>query len=192
MRELSPFYIPFIPAKYYASLLPSYAYLLMVCCAPIVVWDQTTIGLGCEQLLVYYSNKQLFAFKPLLLHPRMTIGLHHVPISLYDRHQPFVPFIPPPSGPLPRSTPSFFTYEIAHHLTESEIFFARCKCLAYGKMNATQRVLLRNILREDLVCIQFLLYLCNRKRETNRLEEELTRARVAEEGKERRQRRRYK
>ena len=24
MRELSPFYIPFIPAKYYASLLPSY------------------------------------------------------------------------------------------------------------------------------------------------------------------------
>ena len=25
MRELSPFYIPFIPAKYYASLLPSYS-----------------------------------------------------------------------------------------------------------------------------------------------------------------------
>ena len=57
MRELSPFYIPFIPAKYYAYLLPSYAYLLRVCCAPIVVWDQTTIGLGCEPLLVYYSNK---------------------------------------------------------------------------------------------------------------------------------------
>ena len=57
MRELSPFYLPFIPAKYYASLLPSYAYLLRVRCASIVVWDQTTIGLGCEQLLVYYSNK---------------------------------------------------------------------------------------------------------------------------------------
>ena len=39
MRELSPFYLPFIPAKYYASLLPSYAYLLRVRCAPIVVWD---------------------------------------------------------------------------------------------------------------------------------------------------------
>ena len=50
-------------------------------------------------------------------------------------------------------------------------------------MNATQRVFLRNILREDLVCIWFLLYLCNRKRETNRLKEALTRARVAEEGK---------
>ena len=57
MRELSPFYIPFIPAKYYASLLPSCAYFQKVCCASIVVWDQTTIGLGCEQLLVYYSNK---------------------------------------------------------------------------------------------------------------------------------------
>ena len=57
MRELSPFYIPFIPAKYYASLLPSYAYLLRVCCASIVVWDQTTIGLGYEALLVCYSNK---------------------------------------------------------------------------------------------------------------------------------------
>ena len=57
MRELSPFYIPFIPAKYYASLLPSYAYLLRVCCASIVVWDQTTIGTRCKALLVYYSNK---------------------------------------------------------------------------------------------------------------------------------------
>ena len=57
MRELSPFYLPFIPAKYYASLLLSYAYLLRVRCASIVVWDQTTIGLGCEQLLVCYSNK---------------------------------------------------------------------------------------------------------------------------------------
>ena len=57
MRKLFPFYIPFIPAKYYASLLPSYAYFQRVCCAPIVVWDQTTIGLGGEQLLVYYLNK---------------------------------------------------------------------------------------------------------------------------------------
>ena len=39
MWELSPFYLPFIPAKYYASLLPSYAYLLKVRCASIVVWD---------------------------------------------------------------------------------------------------------------------------------------------------------
>ena len=50
-------------------------------------------------------------------------------------------------------------------------------------MNATLAGVLESISREDLVCIWFLLYLCNRKRETNRLEEELTRARVAEEGK---------
>ena len=57
MLELFPFYLPFIPAKYYASLLPSYAYFQTVRCASIVVWDQTTIGLGCEALLVCYSNK---------------------------------------------------------------------------------------------------------------------------------------
>lgn len=83
----------------------------------------------------------------------MTIGLRCLPISLYDRHQPFVPFIPPPSAPLPRSIPSFFPREITHLPQENEIFFAPCNSLAYGEMNATQRVLLRNILREDLVCI---------------------------------------
>ena len=57
MRELFPSRAPFIPAKYCASLLPSYAYFQKVCCASIVVWDQTTIGLGCEALLVCYSNK---------------------------------------------------------------------------------------------------------------------------------------
>ena len=57
MRELFPFYIPFIPAKYYAFLLPSYLHLIRVRCASIVVWDQTTIGLGCEALLVCYLNK---------------------------------------------------------------------------------------------------------------------------------------
>ena len=57
MRELFPSRAPFIPRKCCASLLPSYAYLLMVRCAPIVVWGQTTIGLGCEPLLVCYSNK---------------------------------------------------------------------------------------------------------------------------------------
>ena len=163
-----------------------------MCCASIVVWNQTTIGLRCEPLLVCPSNKQLFAFKPLLIHPRMTIGLHRLPVSLHSCPQPSSPFITLPSAPLPRSIPSFFSHKSPHHFAESEIFFAPCKCLAYGEMNATQRVLLRNILRWDLVRIQFLLYLCNRKRETNRLEEELTRARVAEEGKERRQRRRYK
>ena len=83
----------------------------------------------------------------------MTIGLRCLPISLYDRHQPFVPFIPPPSGPLPRSILSFFPREIARLPQENENFFTPCKLLAYGEMNATQRVLLRNILREDLVCI---------------------------------------
>ena len=57
MRELFPSRAPFIPAKYYTSLLPSYAYFQKVCCASIVVWDQTTIGLGCEALLVCYLNK---------------------------------------------------------------------------------------------------------------------------------------
>ena len=34
-----------------------------------------------------------------------------------------------------------------------KFFFTPCKLLAYGEMNATQRAVLRNILREDLVCI---------------------------------------
>ena len=83
----------------------------------------------------------------------MTIGLRCLPISLYDRHQPFVPFIPPPSGPLLRSTPSFFSQKSPHLPPENEIFFAPCNSLAYGKMNATLAGGLRNILREDLVCI---------------------------------------
>ena len=77
----------------------------------------------------------------------MTIGVRCLPISLYDRHQPFVPFIPPPSGPLPRSTPSFFSQKSTHLPQENEIFFAPCNSLAYGEMNATQWVFLRNILR---------------------------------------------
>ena len=36
---------------------------------------------------------------------------------------------------------------------EDEKFFTPCKLLAYGEMNTTQRAVLRNILREDLVCI---------------------------------------
>ena len=83
----------------------------------------------------------------------MTIGLPHVPISLHSRPHSSLPFIPPPSGPLPRSILSFFPREIARLPQENENFFTPCKLLAYGEMNATQRVLLRNILREDLVCI---------------------------------------
>ena len=83
----------------------------------------------------------------------MTIGLRSLPILLHDRHQSSVPSISPPSAPHPRSIPSSFPYEIAHHLTESEIFFAPCKCLAYGEMNATLSGGLRSIFREDLVCI---------------------------------------
>ena len=59
----------------------------------------------------------------------------------------------PPSAPLPRSTPSFFSQKSTHLPQENEIFFVPCNSLAYGKMNATQRALLRNILRADLVCI---------------------------------------
>ena len=83
----------------------------------------------------------------------MTIGLRCLPISLYDRHQPFVPFIPAPSGPLPRSTSSFFSQKSTHLPQENEIFFAPCNSLAYGEMNATLAGGLRNVLREDLVCI---------------------------------------
>ena len=61
MRELFPSRAPFIPHKCCASLLPSYAYLLTVRCAPIVVCDQATIALGCE---------------PLLVCPRISSGLH--------------------------------------------------------------------------------------------------------------------
>ena len=40
-----------------------------------------------------------------------------------------------------------------HCTPESEKFFTPCNSLAYGEMNATQRAVLGNILREDLVCI---------------------------------------
>ena len=83
----------------------------------------------------------------------MTTGLHRLPISLHNRPQRSLPSIPPPSTPLSRSTPWFFPREIARLPQENEIFLAPCKLLAYGEMNATQRVLLGNILREDLVCI---------------------------------------
>ena len=59
----------------------------------------------------------------------------------------------PPSAPLPRSIPSFFPRAITHLPQENEIFFAPCNSLAYGEMSTTQRAVLRNILREDLVCI---------------------------------------
>ena len=51
----------------------------------------------------------------------------------------------PPSAPLSRSTPSFFSREIAHLPQENEIFFTPCNSLAYGEMNATQRGVLENI-----------------------------------------------
>ena len=59
----------------------------------------------------------------------------------------------PPSGSLPRSSTSFFSQKSPHLPPENEIFFAPCNSLAYGKMNATLAGGLRNILREDLVCI---------------------------------------
>ena len=40
-----------------------------------------------------------------------------------------------------------FPREIAHLPQENEIFFVPCNSLAYGEMNATQRSVLRNILR---------------------------------------------
>ena len=83
----------------------------------------------------------------------MTIGLHRLPISLHSRPHSSLPSIPPLSGPLPRSTPSFFSQKSTHLPQENEIFFAPCKSLAYGEMNATLAGGLRNILREDLVCI---------------------------------------
>ncbi len=83
----------------------------------------------------------------------MTIGLPHVPISLHSRPHSSLPSIPPLSAPLPRSTPSFFSREITHLPQENEFFFAPCNSLAYGEMNTTQREVLGNILREDLVCI---------------------------------------
>ena len=83
----------------------------------------------------------------------MTIGLPHVPISLHSRPHSSLPFIPPPSAPLPRLIPSFFSQKSAQLPQENEIFFAPCNSLAYGKMNTTLAGGLRNILREDLVCI---------------------------------------
>ena len=65
----------------------------------------------------------------------------------------FVRLLFPPSMSLPLSEASFFPHESAPLSPENEKFFTPCKLLAYGEMNATQRAVLRNILREDLVCI---------------------------------------
>ena len=92
MRELSPFYLPFIPAKYYASLLPSYAYLLMVCCASIVVWDQTTIGLP--------SNDYWFA-------PRPHIATQ-LPAALFTLHSPTQCTSSPAKSPISPKRMKFF------------------------------------------------------------------------------------
>ena len=43
--------------------------------------------------------------------------------------------------------------EKPHLPQENEIFFALCNSLAYGEMNTTQRGVLENISRADLVCI---------------------------------------
>ena len=76
-----------------------------------------------------------------------------LPISLYNRPQPYSPFISPPSAPLLRSSISFSSYRSYLLTNESEFFFTPCKLLAYGEMNATLVGGLGNILREDLVCI---------------------------------------
>ena len=75
---------------------------------------------------------------------------------LFPSRTPFIPAkctSSPPSAPLPRSIPSFFPQQSAHLPQENEIFFALCNSLAYGEMSATLAGGLRNILREDLVCI---------------------------------------
>ena len=62
------------------------------------------------------------------------------------------PFIPTKHiSPLPEA--SFFPHESAPFSPENEKIFTPCKLLAYGEMNVTQRAVLRNILRADLVCI---------------------------------------
>ena len=68
---------------------------------------------------------------------------------LFPSRTPFIPS----KRPLPRSTPSFFSQKSTPISPENEKFFSPCKLLAYGEMNATQRAVLGNILREDLVCI---------------------------------------
>ena len=67
--------------------------------------------------------------------------------ELFPSRAPFIPTkrTSSPLNPLvllPRNRPSS---------SRNEIFFALCNSLVYGEMNATQRVLLGNILREDLV-----------------------------------------
>ena len=69
--------------------------------------------------------------------------------ELFPSRTPFIPT----KRTSPLAEASFFSQKITHLPQENEIFFAPCNSLAYGKMNATQRAVLRNILREDLVCI---------------------------------------
>ena len=62
-------------------------------------------------------------------------------------------FISPYGTLFQAQLPSFYPYISPLLVNESEKFFTPCKLLAYGEMNTTQREVLGNILREDLVCI---------------------------------------
>ena len=63
----------------------------------------------------------------------MTIGLPHVPISLHSHPQPSLPFIPPPSAPLPRSTPSFFSQKSPISPKRMKFFLPPVTLLLMGK-----------------------------------------------------------
>ena len=95
-----------------------------------MVCIQTTIGLP--------SNDYWFA-------PRPHIATQ-LPAALFTLHSP----TQCTSSPL---NSLLLLPEKPHLPQENEIFFAPCKLLAYGEMNATLAGGLRNILREDLVCI---------------------------------------
>ena len=110
------------------ALLPPLA--KSVCCAPIVVCIQTTIGLPANDYWSAPPSRIATQLPPAIFpfyYPdkRTSSPLKHL-------------VLPPEKHPLP------------HRI---RIFFAPCKCLAYGEMSATLAGGLRNILREDLVCI---------------------------------------
>ena len=56
-----------------------------------------------------------------------------IPAKYYTSLLPFVPFIPPPSASLPRSSTSFFPHEITHLPQENEFFLPLVTLLLMGK-----------------------------------------------------------
>ena len=147
MRELSPSRAPFIPAKYDAlpaarsSYFPEGALCSNSGLGSNDYWFgvRTTTRLPFERVVVCIQTSTHSPANDYWFAPPPHIAIHLLS-ALFILHSPTEHTSPPIRSLVlsPRNRPS---------PKGSEKFFTPCKCLAYGEMNATQRVLLRNILR---------------------------------------------